>query len=154
MPLWLRATIVAYPWRRVNPVPLAPLRRPLRRCRVALVSTAGLVPPGAPPFDSTVRGGDWTFRVVPSDQDVPRLTESHRSWTFDHTGVEADPNVGLPLDGLRALARDGVVGSVAPRHLSFMGSITAPGRLIRKSAPEAAGLLVDDAVDIALLVPV
>lgn len=35
-----------------------------------------------------------------------------------------------------------------------MGSITAPGRLIRRSAPEAAALLVEDEVDLALLTPV
>jgi hypothetical protein len=35
-----------------------------------------------------------------------------------------------------------------------MGSITAPGRLVRDSAPAAVTTLVDDAVDIALLVPV
>jgi D-proline reductase (dithiol) PrdB len=47
-----------------------------------------------------------------------------------------------------------VIGNVAPRHLSFMGSITAPGRLRTETAPEAAGLLVEDGVDVALLVPV
>ena len=40
------------------------------------------------------------------------------------------------------------------RHLSFMGSITAPGRLVKYTAPEAVRTLVDDAVDAALLIPV
>jgi hypothetical protein len=35
-----------------------------------------------------------------------------------------------------------------------MGSITAPGRLIRESAVEGAKLLAKDQVDAALLVPV
>ncbi len=35
-----------------------------------------------------------------------------------------------------------------------MGSITAPGRLMRETAPEAARWLVDDGVDVAILVPV
>jgi hypothetical protein len=35
-----------------------------------------------------------------------------------------------------------------------MGSITAPGRLIKKTAPAAVRKLVEDDVDIALLVPV
>jgi D-proline reductase (dithiol) PrdB len=35
-----------------------------------------------------------------------------------------------------------------------MGSITAPGRLIKQSAPAAAALLVEDHVDVALLLPV
>jgi len=43
---------------------------------------------------------------------------------------------------------------VNQRHLSFMGSITAPGRLMRRTAPEAARALQADGVDVALLVPV
>jgi hypothetical protein len=35
-----------------------------------------------------------------------------------------------------------------------MGSITAPARLTKRSAPAAARLLVADEVDVALLVPV
>ncbi|MEA2325285.1 MAG: D-proline reductase (dithiol) PrdB, partial [Thermoanaerobaculia bacterium] len=66
----------------------------------------------------------------------------------------ADPNLAFPLDRLHELERDGRIGRVNKRHLSFMGSITAPGRLIRDSAPAAAELLVADGVDIALLVPV
>jgi hypothetical protein len=40
------------------------------------------------------------------------------------------------------------------RHLSFMGSITAPGRFQRDVVPEAARLFEVDGVDAALLVPV
>ena len=66
----------------------------------------------------------------------------------------ADPNLAFPLDRARELAALGLVGSLNRRHLSFMGSITAPGRLVRHTAPEAARLLVEDGVDVALLVPV
>jgi len=66
----------------------------------------------------------------------------------------SDPNLAFPLDRARELVRRGRIGSVNRRHLSFMGSITAPGRLIRQSAPEAAALFVEDQVDLALFVPV
>jgi D-proline reductase (dithiol) PrdB len=154
LPMWLRATLRMYPWRRVDPVPCAPLRKPPSSARVALVTTAGLVPKGAPPFDAAVRGGDPSYRVIGADSELARLEEHHRSSSFDHAGIEQDRNVAFPLDRLRELARAGEVGSVAPQHLSFMGSITAPGRLVRYSAPEAAALLIADQVDIALLVPV
>ena len=154
LPLWMRALIATYRWRRVDPVPCATLRRPLASARVALVSTAGLVPPGAPPFDDGVRGGDWSYRVIAGDADVRALAEHHRSAAFDHRGIAADRNLAFPLDRLRELAAAREIGAVAPRHLSFMGSITAPGRLATRSAPEAAELLVSDEVDVALLVPV
>jgi D-proline reductase (dithiol) PrdB len=154
LPLWLRTVIVAYPWRHIDPVPVARLRKPLSACRVALVTTAGLVPPGEPPFDPGVRGGDVSYRIIRADTDLARLEEHHRSSSFDHSGVAKDRNVALPLDRLRELSSERVIGDVAPRHLSFMGSITAPGRLVRKTAPEAAALLQEDGVDVALLVPV
>lgn len=154
LPLWLRATLKLYPWRTIDPVPHATLTKPVEQCRVALVTTGGLVPPGLQPFDETVRGGDFSSRLIPGDVDVASLTESHRSESFDHKGVEQDKNLAFPLDRLRELAAAGEVGSIAPRHFSFMGSLTAPGRLIKTTAPLAADMLVEDQVDIALLVPV
>ena len=149
LPLKYRLLLKTYRWRRIDPVPCAPLRKPLNESRVAIVTTAGLHLPSQPPFDNDVRGGDTSYRVIPNDADVSTLLEAHRSETFDHAAVQADPNLAFPLDRLREMGLP-----PAPRHLSFMGSITAPGRLIAESAPEAAQLLVDDAVDVALLVPI
>ncbi|MEZ5285238.1 MAG: hypothetical protein R2712_10605 [Vicinamibacterales bacterium] len=78
----------------------------------------------------------------------------HRSDAFDREAVARDLTVAYPLSVLAAMAGAGVIGAVAPRHLSFMGSITAPLRLVREHAPEAAGIFVADQVDVALLVPV
>ncbi|MBI2822174.1 MAG: hypothetical protein HYX74_08110 [Acidobacteria bacterium] len=144
----------AYPWRRIDPVPWTPLRRPLPQCRVALVSSAGLVLPGQKHFDESIRGGDPAFREIPADADLTTLVDTHRSESFDHSGVRQDPNLALPLDRLRVLQAAGRIGEINRRHFSFMGSITAPGRLIRNTAPEIARLLLQDAVDVVLLVPV
>ena len=143
-----------YPWRRIDPVPWAALKKPLRKCRAALISSAGLVGPGQEPFDDSIRGGDFSFREIPADTDVTTLTDTHRSDLYDHTAIRQDPNLAFPLDRLRELVEGGRIGSLNRRHLSFMGSITAPGRLVRKTAPSAVRRLVDDGVDIALLVPV
>jgi D-proline reductase (dithiol) PrdB len=152
--LALRAFLNTYPWRRIDPVPVASLEKPVSECIVALVSSAGFVVPGEEPFSGSVRGGDFSFRVVPCDVDVQSLEEHHRSNSFSHAGVEADRNMGLPLDRLHELAAAGEIGSVAPRHISVMGSITAPGRFVEGTLPAIANLLVDDNVDIALMVPV
>ncbi len=154
LPFSLRMFLRLYPWRHVNPVPLARRRKPVEESRVALVTTAGLVTPGAPPFDASVKGGDFSYRVISGDADVAQLEEHHRSESFDHAGIALDRNVAFPLDRLRDLAASREIGEVAPRHLSFMGSITAPARLAARTAPEAARLLAHDSVDLALLVPV
>lgn len=150
----VRLFLKAYPWRRIEPTPWAPLRKPVSECRVALVSSAGFVRPEQAGFDDSIRGGDVSFRQIPSDTSVNTLRETHRSESFDHTGLAEDPNLAFPIDRIRELAEAGRIGSVNRRHLSFMGSITAPGRLVKETAPEAAGWLVEDEVDLALLVPV
>lgn len=149
-----RIFVRTYPWRRIDPTPWTPLAKPLTACRLALVSSAGYVLPGQQPFDGGVRGGDFSFREIPADADPSALIDTHRSWAFDHAGMASDPNLAFPLERVTELAASGFIGSVNRRHLSFMGSITAPLRLVRQTAPQAARLLVEDQVDIALLVPV
>jgi D-proline reductase (dithiol) PrdB len=154
LPLSYRLLLAAYRWRRAAPSAPAALRVPLARARVALVSSAGLVAAGDTPFDLAIRGGDCSWRTIAAAIDPTALTVHHRSDAFDRAPLADDLNVVFPLERLRALVAAGDIGAVAPRHLSFMGSITAPGRLIRESAPAAAALLVADQVDVALLVPV
>ena len=152
--LSLRAFLKTYPWRRIDPVPRSSLSKPISECKVGLVSSAGFVVPGEEPFSGSVRGGDYSFRVIPDDVDVQSLEDSHHSDSFSHAGVEADRNMGLPLDPLHELAAAGEIGSVAPRHFSVMGAITAPNRYVKQTLPVIADLLVEDRVDIALMVPV
>ena len=149
-----RRFMTLYPYRRSRWEATARLHRPLPESRGTLVTTAALHPPGATPFDPGVRGGDWSYRELPGDVEVARLITSHRSRSFDRSGIQRDPNLGFPLDPLRALAARGEVGPPSPRHFSFMGSITAPGRLRRESAPEVARKIREDGADWALLVPV
>jgi D-proline reductase (dithiol) PrdB len=150
----VRLFLKSYPWRRIDPVPWTPLKKPLAQCTLALVSSAGFVLPGQPPFDESIRGGDVSFRQIPADARTGELIDTHRSETFDHTGLQKDQNLGFPLDRLRELAARHRIGRLNRRHLSFMGSITAPGRLVKQTAPEAVQWLVEDQVDVALLVPV
>jgi|SRR6185295_4694016 len=152
--LSVRLFLKAYRWRRIDPVPWTPLRKPLAESRLALVSTAGFVLPDQEPFQTSLAGGDGSFREIPADTDVTTLIDTHRSESFDHEGMLRDPNLAFPIDRVRELAAAGRIGEINRRHLSFMGSITAPGRLVRDHAPEAARRLREDGVDVALLVPV
>lgn len=154
LPLRYQFLLRTYRWRRAEAVPAARLTRSVTEARVALVTSAGLVAPGNPPFDLDLKGGDASFRTIAGDAVLDALTMHHKSDAYDPAPMAADRNVAFPLDRLRALAAAGAIGEVAPRHLSFMGSITRPERLIEEFAPAAATLLASDGVDIALLVPV
>lgn len=144
----------SYRWRRIDPVPWAPLQKPLAESRLGLVSSAGLSAPGQAGFDVDKKGGDPGFREISTDIDVQELIENHRSQSWDHRGVEQDKNVAFPLDRAKELVEAGRIGSLSGRQLSFMGSITAPGRFVRDFVPQAAEIFVEEEVDVALLVPV
>ena len=150
----VRIALRTYHWRRITPVPWAPVVKPLSECRLALVSSAAFVAPGQTPFDDAIRGGDYSFRDILSDVDPQKLIDTHRSESFDHSGLRRDPNVAFPIERVQELVARKRIGVVNHRHLSFMGSITAPGRLIRDTAPKSARELVSDSVDLAILVPV
>jgi len=142
-----------YRYRALDPVPFTRPSRRLPEARVALVTTGGVYLPSQAPFDCAVKGGDVSFREIPADADLPTLGIAHKSDAFDQSGLQADRNLGLPLERLREMAARGEIGSLNGRALSFMGSITAPGRLVKETAPAAAALLAADGVDAAFLVP-
>lgn len=149
-----RLFMEAYPYRQCNWLPGARLEKPLSAARIAVVTTAAFFLPEQAPFDESVRGGDVSYREIPADTEVTTLRIAHKSDAFDHSGIESDQNLALPLDRLRELAAEGVIGSVGHRHFSFMGSITAPARLVRDTAPEVTQKLLEDRADAVLLTPV
>ena len=151
--LWVRAFLKAYPYRKARWSKPAPVK-PLKESKAALVTTAGLHLPEQPPFNSSLKAGDCSYRWIPGDVAVEDLLIAHRSRSFDHDGIEKDRNLCFPLDRFRELVAEGVVGSLNHRHVSFMGSITGPGRLLRQNALEVAQQLRQDGVDSAFLVPV
>jgi D-proline reductase (dithiol) PrdB len=149
-----RLFMQAYPYRRIDWRPGARLLKLLGETRIALITSAGFFAPGRPPFDPSIRGGDWSFREIPSTVEGQKLLIGQKSDAFDHSGIEADRNLALPIDRLREMAKAGEIGDVAPRHFSIMGSISAPGRLISMTAPEIVHKLQDDGVDAVFLTPV
>ncbi len=123
--------------------------RPLVDSRVAIVTSAALHTPD----DQGFSPGDTGYRLIGAER--RDLVLGHWSPNFDRTGVAIDLNVVYPIDRLDELARRGVIGSVAPRHVSFAGNQPDDVATIRlDSGPAAAAALLADGVDVVLLTPV
>ena len=124
--------------------------KPLHESRVAIVTTAGLRVENNADWNA----GDQGFTQIPHDAE--NLTLAHYSPNFDRVGWVLDKNVVFPIDRLYELAEDGIIGSVAKTHISFMGA--QPDHTLETirldSGPAAAKLLADDEVDLVLLTPV
>ena len=128
----------------------------LSQRRIALVSTAGLHRSDDRPFSVSSAAATPAmpadYRVIPGRCTAQDLVMSHISANFDRTGFQQDWNVVFPLDRLRELADEGVIGSLADFHYSFMGA--ADPKDLEPAARRLAPLLKQDQVDGVLLVPV
>ena len=122
---------------------------PLAERRVAIVTTAGLHLAGQATFELR----DTGYRVIPGGTPGDRITMSHSSVNFDRSGFQQDINIVFPIDRLRELAEAGEIGTVAEFHYSLMGAGWEPHE-IAETAQQVAGLLKEDEVNAALLVPV
>jgi D-proline reductase (dithiol) PrdB len=123
--------------------------KPLTSSTVAIVTSAALHTADDDPFAA----GDTGYRFLGRDRRDIKL--GHWSPNFDHAGFAADLNVVFPIDRLEELQTRGIIGAVAPRHISFAGNQPDDVATIRlDSGPAAAAALRNDGVDVVLLTPV
>jgi D-proline reductase (dithiol) PrdB len=145
---------VPYRWAHYVDAPFQPLRKPLARCRVAIVTTAapfdpakGDQGPGAP-----YNGGAKFYSVYDGDTSKTHdLRISHIAYDRVHTSAQ-DSGSWFPLPQLRQLAALGRIGEVAPR---FFGAPTNRSHRVtlETDAPDILARCRADRVDAAVLVP-
>src|SRR5215213_8044658 len=121
-------------------VPFVRPQRPLSESRLALVTTGGVHLLEQERFDIDDPLGDCSYREIPSH-------------AYYAPGRGTDLDSVFPLWTLRTLVAEGVVGELNHRHFSFMGAIHDTRPLAGCTAPEVAGKLAEDGVDVVLLTP-
>jgi len=121
---------------------------PLAERRVAIVSSAALIRRGDRPFPF----GSGEYREVPASWPSDEVLISHVSINFDRAAFQRDRNVVFPLDRLRELAAEGVIGGVADVHYTIMGA-TDPAEF-GPSADAMAAALKAQRCNAVLLTPV
>jgi glycine/betaine/sarcosine/D-proline reductase family selenoprotein B len=141
---------------RQDPVPWAPLPKPVKESRVAVVTTAGVHLADDTPFDldrerREPMWGDPSYRVLPHSVVSEDVAFSHLH--YDSSDAKEDLDVVLPVPLFRRFQEEGIVGEVAPRHFSFMGFQLDTTELLDVHLPEVISQLRKDAVDAVVLTP-
>jgi D-proline reductase (dithiol) PrdB len=97
--------------------------------------------------------GDPSFREIPAETKPDNLSITHIY--YDHSDADKDINIVFPIERIQLLKNSGEIGSVNPRHFSFMGHIKGHhiDRLLSETAPRVANKLKQDNVDVAILTP-
>jgi D-proline reductase (dithiol) PrdB len=148
-----RQSMRAFPCLEPDTTPWSPLHKPLSQAKISLVTSAGLHLRDDQPFIGDPKGGDTSYRVIPSSAKPADILQSHVSIGFDHTAIMRDLNVTLPMDRVRELVEKRIIGSLAANYYSFMGALRNPKPLLEGTGPEVASRLKDEAVDLVFITP-
>lgn len=136
-----------YRWAVNTEGPWTPLGKPLKECRVALVSSGGFYLKTQPPFVE----GDTSYRKIPRDAEMADLRIYHHG--YRDADADLDPNCVFPLERLRELEAAGVIGAFVDPALSFL-TIYSARKEIEERAPAIVAELKAARAEAVLLVPV
>ena len=117
-------------------VPFTPFEGELGAATVALVTAGGVHRKDQPPFNIADDLGDLTFRVIPGDVDPVELMVTHHH--YDHADADRDINVQFPIERLRELVAEKLIGAVAAAHVGFMGYTMQLRKMYEETAPAIA----------------
>ena len=137
----LRPPLGSFPWVASG--------KALSKKRIAIITTAGLSYRSGTNFDLA----DASYRAIPRDIDINELVMTHVSVNFDRSGFQEDINVVFPIERFHELEAQGVIGSSAAVHYSFMGGGLLP-EAYEGSVRELAQCLKNDQVDAVMVLPV
>jgi len=130
------------------PPQLTPLRKPISQSTIGIFTSAGIQLRDDAPLDET---NDLTFRLIDRRTPYSDLTVAHqtpvRRWALD------DLNVAFPRDRLVELEAEGVIGQLAPKAVSMVGSIAKFTELIKITVPRIKAEFDAQSVDLVFLFP-
>ena len=137
-----------YAWATNDDAPFTPLSKPLSESKIGIVTTALLLPDG---FVYRVTDDLPRVPAAATKAQVGDLSTRYLSWAKDETNTD-DPNSFLPLDQVSELVDRGRIGSLSERFYSLPNQFSQR-RTQTNDAPQVLEWMREDAVDVALLVP-
>lgn len=131
-----------------DPPRLAPLRKPIAESKIGLFVSCGAQLPEDPALGETE---DISFRLLPRDAQLSSLVISHK--TSVRKWAQQDLNVAYPIDRMKELAAEGVIGRVAHTAVSIVGSIHRFTELLEQTVPAVKQIYDSQGVDLVLCFP-
>lgn len=136
---------------KMDRVPIAPAIKDLKKARIALLTTGGIVPVDNPDRIQSASATRWG-RYDISNTDALKGGEYKTIHAgFDPAAADANPNVITPVDALKVLEKEGFYGSLHPYFYSTVGTGTTQAEA-QRMAQEIIPYLKEDNVDGVIMV--
>lgn len=132
-------------------VPIAEPIKDLSKAKIAIVTSGGIVPVDNPDRIQSASATRWgKYNVADMDRLEPGVFKTIHAG-FDPAAANADPNVIVPLDAMRAYEKEGKIGKVHDYFYSTVGTGTTQGEAARMGREIVEDLLKSN-VDGVILV--
>ena len=138
------------PIKPLEPVPVPPAVRDLSKATLALVTDGGLVPKGNPDKFPRAFAKVWGAYRISGTDDLKSEDYEVAHSGYDNRHVQQDPDRLVPVDVLREMERDGLVGKLYDEFLSTTGNGN-PLENSRRIGLEMAAKLKEEGVDAVIL---
>ncbi len=132
-------------------VPIAPPLASLKDAKIAIVSSGGIVPVDNPDKIQSASATRWgRYDISGLDRFAAGEYKTIHAG-YDPTAADADPNVVVPLDALRAMEKEGIFKTLHSFFYSTVGTGTSQADAARM-AQEIIPYLQEDDVEAVVLV--
>lgn len=131
-------------------VPIAPAIKDLSQATIALVTTGGIVPIDNPDHIQSASATRWGKYDMTGMERLESGVFKTIHAGFDPAAANADPNVIVPLDAMRAYEKEGKFGRLHNFFYSTVGTGTTEAEA-RRMAAEIIPFLKQDKVDAIVL---
>jgi len=136
---------------KLDRVPIAAPLADLSKARIAMLDTGGIVPVDNPDRIQSASATRWgKYDITGMDRLEGGVFKTIHAG-FDPAAANADPNVIMPIDVMRAMEKEGVFGSLHPYFYTTVGTGTTEKEAARM-AREIIPLLQEDHVDACIMV--
>lgn len=104
--------VTEMPIPKIDRVPIAPALKDLKKAKIALLNTGGIVPVDNPDRIQSASATRWGRYNIEGVDDLKDGVFKTVHAGFDPAASDADPDAITPIDALRALEKEGVYGSL------------------------------------------
>lgn len=119
------------PIRMAKLIPPAPALADLKRAKIALVTTGGIVPVDNPDRIQSASATRWgKYDISHLDRLESGVFKTIHAG-YDPTEADRNPNVVMPVDAMKQMEREGVIGALHPWFYSTVGTGTTQSEAVR-----------------------
>lgn len=139
-----------YPMPTFDRVDPSPAIKDLSKAKIAIVTSGGMVPKHNPDHIESSSASKYGEYDISGLDTVTEATHETAHGGFDPTYANEDPNRVIPVDVLRDLEREGVIGELYKYFYSTVGNGTSVNNS-KAFATEIGAKLIADGVDAVIL---